>query len=93
MTVAELIEKLQSFPGDLPVYVDGYEYGVTDLHAHRVYKADVAEGYHAHASHAGPHEELDQHTTPAEWAKWNWFEDDKVPTITAGIVIARGDRY
>lgn len=27
MTVAELIAKLSEYPGDMPVYVDGYEGG------------------------------------------------------------------
>jgi len=31
MTVAELIEKLRTFPGDRRVVVPGYEYGVDDI--------------------------------------------------------------
>jgi hypothetical protein len=48
MTVKELIEKLQQFPADCPVVLDGYEDGyneATDIRTKTVARQDAAEWF------------------------------------------------
>lgn len=55
MTVAELIAELGKLPPELPVYVEGYEWGLEDMDWVRV--VDVARNVLGAAyggSHAGP---------------------------------------
>ena len=60
MTVNELVELLQSFPGDLRVVVNGYEEGYDDLAPEQITRIKIAlntgkhhwEGTHGHADDA-----------------------------------------
>lgn len=48
MTVKELIEKLQQFPADCPVVLDGYEDGyneATDIRTKTISRQDSAEWF------------------------------------------------
>ena len=73
ITVAELIEKLKKFDGDLPVYVRGYEDGIDD--ATRQTEIRVCRDYYKE-TYYGKHE-----TVAA-------FEDeDDYDTVTSGVII------
>lgn len=66
MTVSELVECLQSFPGGLRVVVNGYEEGYDDLTQEQITQVRIGldtgkrdwEGVHGHPDEAGESTEI-----------------------------------
>lgn len=84
MTNRELQGILAALPPDLPVYVDGYEYGVVDLQPGFVYQAEIVRDYHGTArNYGGPHQEL------RDWDDRVDLNDQPL-VITQGLLLARG---
>jgi len=86
MTVQELIAELQKLPADLPVFVDGYEYGV---HTGRVERSRVILNYRGEPDtpdgrkgYGGTHE---------RWQEWHDEGGDDVTDkqIVDAVIITR----
>lgn len=58
MTVQELIDRLKTYPPNLPVMVDGYEGGCDYLDANDIRQNKVKLNANCHGSYCGLHEEL-----------------------------------
>ena len=56
-TVKDLIKKLQTFDENLPVFIDGYEYGIDNIKLMNIRQRRVKLNVNEDVRFGGPHEE------------------------------------
>lgn len=80
MTVKQLIAILKKHPGNLTVYVDGYEDGLHDLKKDHVYKTEVVRDVYS-AEYSGEHERA------------KYFYENKDKPKSKGLIISRMENF
>lgn len=90
MKVSELITKLQTLDGDLPVFVDGYEGGIQLLQSTDI--AAVEAIYRGTRSYMGDYDHIDRELYPTDQDVaeiWGVDVSEIIPKITKGVLISR----
>lgn len=89
MTVKELREHLAQFAEDLPVYVEGYEYGIQDAPLPRKIRVHVnANDWGTEDAMGGPHDEVNAQAEDYERYIAKYY-GNKEPVFIGGVLIPR----
>lgn len=86
MTVRELIQHLQKFGPDLPVFVKGYEWGWQDPLDPKLTRVQLNKN--TPAGIGGPHEEVDA-TDEAFEKRWAAEVGDPEPVFVDAVLLPR----